>query len=82
MSVHFWEYIEIFYWLYKLEYNGWINFDICPFREDAVKSCILSIRHTKKIIELVKKLDILELDKMILKNDALSAQEYIWKMLF
>ena len=81
-SVHFWENIEIFYWLYKLDYNGWINFDICPFREDAIKSCSLSIRHTKKIVEFIKKLDILKLDQIISENDALASQEYLWNMLF
>ena len=80
-SVHFWENVEIFYWLYKLGYNGWINFDICPFRVDSVKSCILSIKHTKKIIEFVKKLDFSKMEKFIGHNDAMATQEYLWDML-
>ena len=76
------ENIEVFYWLNKLEYNGWINFDICPFREDSIKSCSLSIKHTKKLVEFVKKIDISTFDKIIEKDDALAAQEYLWKLLF
>lgn len=81
-SVHFWEFIELFYWLNKLGYSGWINFDICPFREDAVKSCSLSIRHTKKIIAFVQKIDSSKFDKIKENNDALAAQEYLWDTLF
>ena len=81
-SVHLWENIEIFYWLYKLGYNGWINFDICPFRENSIKSCSLSIRHTKKIVEFVKKLDMSKVDGAISENNALKTQEYLWEMLF
>jgi xylose isomerase len=80
-SVHFWENIELFYWLNKLGYEGWINFDICPFREDSVKSCTLSIRHTKKIVDLVKKIDSSKFEEFIAKNDALASQEYLWGLL-
>lgn len=81
-SVHFWENIEIFYWLYKLGYNGWINFDICPFRIDSVKSCTLSIKHTKKIVNFIKSLNFKKVDNLISNNDALGMQEYLWSMLF
>ena len=81
-SVHFWENIELFYWLYKLGYNGWINFDICPFREDAVKASELSIKNIKKIISFVKKIDSSIYKKAIDNNDALITQEYIWDLLF
>ncbi|MFC1677785.1 sugar phosphate isomerase/epimerase family protein [Planctomycetota bacterium] len=81
-SVHFWQNIELFYWLDKLGYQGWINFDICPFREESVKACTLSIRHTKKLVEFAQKLDSAIMDKSIANNDALAAQEYLWKILF
>lgn len=81
-SVHFWENIEIFYWLYRYEYNGWINFDICPFREDSIKSSMLSIKHIKKIVDFVKKINIKTFDKLIANNDAVATQEYLWDMLF
>jgi len=81
-SVHFWEQIELFYWLNKLGYAGWINFDICPFREDAVKACSLSIRHTKKMVDFAQKLEDSVIEKVIADNDSLAAQEYLWKNLF
>ena len=80
-SVHFWENIELFYWLNELGYKGWINFDICPFREDSIKSCTLSIRHTKKMVEFVQKIDSSLFKKFIAENDALSTQDYLWRLL-
>jgi len=81
-SVHFWEHIELFYWLNKLGYKGWINFDICPFREDAVKACTLAINHTKKMVDFARRLDDSIIDKIIGENDALAAQDYLWTTLF
>jgi sugar phosphate isomerase/epimerase len=78
-SVHFWENIEIFYWLFKLGYDGWINFDICPFRLDTIKSCNLCISSTKKIIEFIKELNV---DSFIECEDALSSMQYLWEKLF
>ncbi len=81
-SVHFWENIEFFYWLKRLNYKGWINFDICPFRLDAVESCTLSIRHTKKIVDFVNKLDDEKVEKIISSEDVLEAQRYLWNKIF
>jgi len=81
-SVHFWENLEFCYWINKIGYDGWINFDICPFREDAVRACNLSIKHTKKMVEFAQKLDDSIIEKVTASNDALAAQEYLWEMLF
>jgi len=77
-SVHFWEFIEAFFWLVKLGYEGWINFDICPFREDSLKSCNFSIKNTKRIVNFVKNLDSKLLDNFIKNNDAISSYDYLW----
>jgi len=81
-SVHLWEFIELFYWLDKLGYSGWINFDICPFREDSIKSCSLSIKHTKKMVAFAEKINNSDFNKIMENNDALEAQEQLWNALF
>jgi len=80
-SVHFWEMIEMFYVLQKLNYQGWINFDICPFREDSVKACTLSIRHTRQMVRFASKLDPVKMDQFAANRDAMGAQEYLWNRL-
>jgi len=81
-SVHFWENLEAYYWLYRLGYNGWINFDIFPTRIDALESSRLSIEHTKKIINFIKGLDEKKLEYMIKSESVLEMQAYLWKSIF
>jgi xylose isomerase len=81
-SVHLWENLELFYWLDRLGYEGWINFDICPFREESFASCELSIRNTKRMVDYVQKLDVDLLSRSIGNNDAVASQQILWKALF
>jgi xylose isomerase len=81
-TVHFWENIEAYYWLNKLNYDGWINFDIFPTRIDALKSSNLCIENTKKIINFIKSLDDKKMERMIRDEDILDMQTYLWEKIF
>jgi sugar phosphate isomerase/epimerase len=81
-TVHFWENIEVYYWLNKLGYDGWINFDIFPTRIDALESSNLCIENTKRIINLIKSLDVNEMERMINEECILEMQAYLWKKIF
>ena len=81
-SVHFWENIEAYYWLYKLNYDGWINFDLFPTRLDATETSRQSIAHTKKIINFIKSLDEQKMERMIKEENILEMQAYLWNELF
>jgi len=37
-SVHLVEYLELAYWLRRLDYRGWLTLDIFPYREDGVRA--------------------------------------------
>lgn len=37
-SVHLVEYLELVYWLKRLNYKGWLTLDIFPYREDGVRA--------------------------------------------
>ena len=37
-SVHLVEYLELLYWLRRLDYRGWFTLDIFPYREDGVQA--------------------------------------------
>ncbi len=39
-SVHLVEYLELVYWLKRLDYKGWLTLDIFPYREDGVRAAI------------------------------------------
>lgn len=37
-SINLWRYVELFYQLRKVHYDGWYDLDIFPYREDPVKA--------------------------------------------
>ena len=37
-SVHLVEYLELAYWLKRVDYQGWLTLDIFPYREDGVRA--------------------------------------------
>ena len=37
-SVHLVEYLELAYWLKRVDYKGWLTLDIFPYREDGVRA--------------------------------------------
>ena len=81
-SVHLWENIEAHYWLYRLGYDGWINFDIFPTRFDAIEASRISIEVTKKMIDFIKNLDDKKMQQMIQEENVLKMQAYLWERFF
>jgi len=81
-SVHIPEYIEIIYWLKKIEYDGWYSFDIYPYREDGVRSVQECIKWTNNVFNILKEFETSEIERIINKGDALESIALIRKMIF
>ncbi|MBE0478987.1 TIM barrel protein, partial [Candidatus Aerophobetes bacterium] len=56
-SVNIWETLEFIWYLDKIGYEGWLSFDIFPFRMDATEAVKLCIRNTDNLIKLAEKID-------------------------
>jgi len=56
-SVNLWDTLEFIYYLDKIGYEGWLSFDIFPFRMDASRAVELCIKNTENLIKLAKKID-------------------------
>lgn len=54
-SVHFLQFLEMFYWLKKLGYKGWYSLDMYPYRDDPDEAVKASITFIEKMDELVDK---------------------------
>lgn len=53
-SVHFLNFLEMFYWLKKKDYKGWYSLDIYPYRDDpdeAVKASIMFIEKMDALLD-------------------------------
>lgn len=80
-SVHIPEFIEFFGWLDRIEYDGWIGFDIYPFRENTRDIVAQSIEWTLKLDNAARMLDTEEIMKNIRRGDSLAAAKAIYKIL-
>lgn len=56
-SLHVYEYIELFFWLKELNYQGWYSFDLYPSREDPKRAIEISIKNLERLIEIAQKID-------------------------
>ena len=66
-SVHFLQFAELFYWLNKMQYPGWMSLDLYPYRDNPVEACKTSIHFITKMQKLVSQPGF---DKMISENRA------------
>ncbi|CAK4842420.1 unnamed protein product [Aphanomyces euteiches] len=56
-SVNFWDTLEFFYWLRKIEYDGWFGIDIYPYREDGTAAISQTIKYIHRFYEIAGTLD-------------------------
>jgi xylose isomerase len=52
-TVHWPQYFELFYWLKKLNYQGWYSLDLYPYRDDAAEACSASIEFIDRAMALI-----------------------------
>ncbi|MGI6113727.1 MAG: sugar phosphate isomerase/epimerase family protein [Mahellales bacterium] len=76
-SVHFWETIEFFYWLNKINYDGWYTIDIWPTRIDGMKALQESVTRTIGFMNLAKNLPYEEIKKIQEKNATMDLMELL-----
>ena len=56
-SVNLWDTLEFIYYLDKIGYEGWLSFDIFPFRMDGSRAVELCVKSTDNLIRLAEKID-------------------------
>jgi len=80
-SVHIIHYLELFYWLKRIGYEGWHTLDIFPYREDGIKAVEESIEWIKGIYELVDQIGDEEIEKTIREGDPTQTSALLRKAL-
>lgn len=76
-SVNTMEFLEMLYWLDRVEYNGWIVFDQIPWREDPVKTMELGIRMFNGLNAVVESIDKAEIQDAMDRADGLKAIDLV-----
>jgi xylose isomerase len=75
-SVNFWKYVEFFYQLKRIGYDGWYDIDIFPYRDDPVKAVEQSVAFIDYLRRQVDK-NFNEIDTLTEKGDVHSTLEHI-----
>ena len=80
-ALHLVEYIELIYWLKRVEYKGWLTLDIFPFREDGVQAVTQSKKWLELFFRAVDKIGMDRIKEVIDGGDACQASEIIRQVL-
>lgn len=80
-AVHLVEYLELFYWLKRVNYQGWLTLDIFPYREDGVQAAIQCREWITSFFQAVEQLDMAECTEVFASADACRASALVRRAL-
>lgn len=80
-SVHLVAYLELVYWLKRLNYKGWLTLDIFPYREDGVRAATQCKAWMESFFKAVDRVGMAAFDKAIQEADATKSTELVRKAL-
>lgn len=80
-SVNFWDYLELFFWLKVIGYNGWYSMDIYPYREDVAKACEQSIENIKAVMGSIDRIGVDVLMQAIKEGNIVNTTAILRKIL-
>jgi xylose isomerase len=81
-SVHTIEFIEMFYWLQRLGYDGYLSIDQYPYREDSLVAAQQSLDWMAAFDRAAARIDHAALADILLRQDALASTALIRELLF
>ena len=76
-AVHLLEYLELVYWLKRLDYQGWLTLDIFPYREDGVRAAIQCREWTEALFRAVDRVGMDAFGDVIQNADATEASDLV-----
>ena len=76
-AVHLVEYLELAYWLKRLDYQGWLTLDIFPYREDGVRAATECHQWMTGLFRAVDRVGMDEIAGVIGRADACEASELV-----
>ena len=83
-TINFWDTLEFFYWLAKIDYKGWMHTDFVSPRDDRMKMFKLAVKAIREFEEMASKLmehsDII--DKNLKDHNFVDNMELVKKIIF
>ena len=79
-SINLLRFVEFFYALREIGYDGWYDLDIFPYREDPVEACNQSLRMVDYLVKLVER-EHEKLRDAVESDNPHKALDIVWRLL-
>jgi sugar phosphate isomerase/epimerase len=76
-AVHLVEYLELVYWLKRVNYQGWLTLDIFPYREDGVRAATECRRWMQGLFNAVDRVGMEVIAEVIRQADACASSQLV-----
>jgi hypothetical protein len=63
-------FLELFFWLKRLDYDGYVCFDTVAHSHDPKEITVESVRYTQALMRAADRINNAEMDKIFSLNDA------------
>jgi len=80
-AYNFWDSIEFFYYLKKAGYYDWLAFDVFPKETDTVETFDSTIETTRKLIEIMNRIDEERMDELLTLRNPAKTSRYLYSLL-
>ena len=78
-AFNLWDMVEFIYYLeHKVQYTGWISYDIMPKEIDTVDNFNTAVETTAKLFELAERLDIKTIDHLLKERNPAKTLSYLY----
>lgn len=72
-----WDYLEMFFYLKKFNYQGWVTSDMSPMRLDPIEAFERTIATTNKMIAIVNRINCRQLQSLIDRERTVEALKWL-----
>jgi xylose isomerase len=72
-----WDYLEMFFYLKKFNYQGWVTSDMSPVRLNPIEAFQRTVATTEKVIKIVNRLDSRKLQLMIDQEKTIETLQWL-----
>jgi len=72
-----WDYLEMFFYLKKFNYQGWVTSDMSPMRLDPIEAFERTIATTNKMVAIVNRIDCRKLQSLIDQERTVETLEWL-----
>ena len=81
-SVHLDNYIELFYWLKQIGYEGWHSMDLYPYREDGGRAVSESVAFLRDLERTMTPARLDEISQLLANGDATLSTRWVRELIF